>query len=145
MEAEPDAEDFNFRELLGVSLFQTLRNPGREGESAAIGQVHDNTIQLAIVAGRRGTRLGLQNMFPALRRCIELGVSNISHEFRSIVPAGKPAAFSRFAWRVEDRRDANSPEQFGCAIGTYEIDLGLAVTEHVDMGRFVIIGKDDNV
>jgi hypothetical protein len=34
------------------------------------------------------------------------------------------------------------PNQFWHAVGTGQVDLGLAVTEHVNMGRMVIVNED---
>ena len=36
------------------------------------------------------------------------------------------------------------PDQFRLAVGPEQIDLGLAVTEYVDVGRPVIVAEDDH-
>jgi hypothetical protein len=36
------------------------------------------------------------------------------------------------------------PNQLGRAIGTPQIDLGMTITENVNMGRLVIVNKDDH-
>jgi hypothetical protein len=36
------------------------------------------------------------------------------------------------------------PNQFGRAIGTSQIDLGMTITENVNMGRLMIVNKDDH-
>jgi hypothetical protein len=36
------------------------------------------------------------------------------------------------------------PDKFGCAICPGQVDLGFTVTEDVDMGRFVIVDKNDH-
>jgi hypothetical protein len=38
---------------------------------------------------------------------------------------------------------ADSEDQLGLAGGADEIDLGFAITEHVDMRRLVIVDEDD--
>ncbi len=39
---------------------------------------------------------------------------------------------------------ADSEHQLGIAIAAGEIDFGFAVTEHVDVGRLMVIDKDDD-
>jgi len=39
---------------------------------------------------------------------------------------------------------ALNPNQFWGTIGTAQIDLGMTVTEDVNMGRLVIVNKDDH-
>ena len=36
------------------------------------------------------------------------------------------------------------PDQFGQAIETHQVDPGMAATEHMHVGRFVIVSKDDD-
>jgi adenosylmethionine-8-amino-7-oxononanoate aminotransferase len=37
-----------------------------------------------------------------------------------------------------------SPNQFGCAVGTKQINLGMTVTEDVDVSRLVIVNEDNH-
>jgi hypothetical protein len=39
---------------------------------------------------------------------------------------------------------AFSPDQFGCAVGTAQIDLGMTITEDVNVSWLVIINEDDH-
>jgi hypothetical protein len=39
---------------------------------------------------------------------------------------------------------AFSPDQFRCVVSAVQIDLGMAITENVDMGWQVIVYEDDH-